>query len=84
MEDRKLVKWLMLLLLLPLGLAYFSNGDRFRYPCQNPENWDKEFCQKPICEVSRDCPEYIFKGQENLTQKNMSMSSPSPCKGEMR
>ena len=65
MEDRKLVKWLMLLLLLPLGLAYFSNGDRFRYPCQNPENWDKEFCKVPLCDVTRTCPEHIFKGQRD-------------------
>jgi hypothetical protein len=74
-----------LIFVMILG-CFFITGceNRYRYPCQNPENWDKEFCQKPICEVSRDCPEYIFKGQENLTQKNMSMSSPSPCKGEMR
>ena len=65
MEDRKLVKWLMLLLLLPLGLAYFSDGDRFRYPCQNPENWEKDFCKIPLCDVTRSCPEHIFKGQRD-------------------
>lgn len=53
---------------------------RYRYPCQNPENWDKDFCKKPICEVSRDCPEHIFKGQESGL---MTFSSPScsQCKG---
>jgi hypothetical protein len=55
----------MLLLLLPLGLAYFSDGDRFRYPCQNPENWDKEFCKVPLCDVTRTCPQHIFKGQRD-------------------
>jgi hypothetical protein len=65
MEDRKLVKWLMLLLLLPLGLAYFSDGDRFRYPCQDPKNWDKELCKIPLCDVTRSCPEHIFKGQRD-------------------
>ena len=64
MEDRKMVKWLLALLLLPLGLAYFS-GDRFRYPCQDPANWDKEFCKMPICDVTRTCPEHIFKGQRD-------------------
>lgn len=64
MEDRKLVKWLLLLLLLPLGLAYFS-GDRYRYPCQDPKNWDKDFCQMPLCDVNRTCPEHIFKGQRD-------------------
>lgn len=64
MEDTKLVKWLFLLLLLPLTLAYFS-GDRFRYPCQDPGNWDKDECKYPICDVTRTCPEHIFKGQRD-------------------
>jgi hypothetical protein len=61
MDDKKLLKWLMLLVLLPLALAVFG-GDRFRYPCQDPANWDKDFCQKPLCDVTRTCPEHIFKG----------------------
>lgn len=64
MEDKKLVKWLALLLLLPLTLAVFS-GDRFRYPCQDPANWDKDFCKPPQCDVTRTCPEHIFKGQRD-------------------
>lgn len=64
MNDLKLMKWLLLLLLLPIALAYFS-GDRFRYPCQNPDNWDKPMCQKPACDVTRTCPEHIFKGQRD-------------------
>ena len=64
MSDRRLVKWLFLLLLFPLGLALFS-ADRFRYPCQDPANWDKEFCKMPVCDVTRTCPEHIFKGQRD-------------------
>lgn len=67
MEDKKLVKWLFLLLLLPLTLAVFS-GDRFRYPCQDPANWDKDFCKMPICDVTRTCPEHIFKGGRDPRQ----------------
>ena len=66
MDDKKLVKWLLLILLLPLGLAYFSSGgESFRYPCQNPVNWDKEICKMPLCDVTRTCPEHIFKGQRD-------------------
>jgi hypothetical protein len=61
MNDRKLMKWLVLLLLLPIMLAVFG-GDNFRYPCQDPKNWDKEFCKLPTCDVTRTCPEHIFKG----------------------
>jgi len=63
-SDKSLARWLFLLILLPVGLAAFS-GDRFRYPCQDPANWDKEMCQKPHCEVTRTCPEHIFKGEVN-------------------
>ena len=64
MNDKKLFKWVIILLLLPLGLAYFG-GDRFRYPCQDPDNWDKEMCKMPRCDVTRTCPEHIFKGQRD-------------------
>ena len=61
-EDKKLFRWLGLLIILPVGLAVFG-GDRFRYPCQDPQNWDKEMCQLPQCDVTRTCPEHVFKGQ---------------------
>ena len=62
--DHRLVKYLFVLLLLPIGLAMCS-GDRFRYPCQDPTNWDKDFCKAPLCDVTRTCPEHIFKGQRD-------------------
>ena len=65
MGDKALVKYLFILLLLPLALAYFSDGERYRYPCQNPINWDKEMCKLPLCDVNRTCPEHIFKGQRD-------------------
>ena len=87
MDDRKLVKWLLLLLLLPLGLAYFSDGERYRYPCQNPANWEKDICKMPLCDVNRTCPEHIFKGQRDprlgppKDEPNKTTTSPSPSVG---
>jgi hypothetical protein len=63
--DRKLFGWFAILILLPLALAYVSDGERFRYPCQNPDNWDKPMCKMPACDVTRTCPEHIFKGQRD-------------------
>lgn len=63
-SDVKLVRLLLIMLLLPIGLAFFGE-DRFRYPCQDPLNWDKEECKKPLCDVTRTCPEHIFKGQRD-------------------
>jgi len=64
MHDHKLVRYLLILLLLPIGMAMCS-GDRYRYPCQDPSNWDKDICKLPKCDVSRTCPEHIFKGQRD-------------------
>jgi len=64
MNDRKMFRWLALLLFLPLMLAIFG-GDKFRYPCQDPANWDKDYCKMPLCDVTRTCPEHIFKGQRD-------------------
>jgi len=64
MHDIKLVKFLVVLLVLPIALSMCS-GDRFRYPCQDPANWDKDICKMPICDVTRTCPEHVFKGQRD-------------------
>ena len=64
MNDKKLFLGAIALLVLPLTLAFFG-GDRFRYPCQDPDNWEKDFCKMPRCDVTRTCPEHIFKGQND-------------------
>ena len=61
MNDLKLLKYFLFLLILPLGLAMCSE-DKFRYPCQDPANWEKDMCKKPLCDVTRTCPEHVFKG----------------------
>ena len=86
MDDKKLAKFLIILLLFPLSLAYFSE-ESFRYPCQNPANWDKEICQKPLCDVTRTCPEHIFKGQRDprlgppKDEPNKTTTAPVPTMG---
>ncbi len=65
-------------ILLTLLLASCEN--RFRYACQNPDNWDKDFCKKPICEVSRECPEHIFKGEAGVATYSAPSSSCAQCK----
>lgn len=78
MNDRKLFVFLLCLIALPVGLAAFG-GDRFRYPCQDPRNWDKDFCKMPLCDVTRTCPEHIFKGQRDprLGPDNAPIPTPS-------
>ena len=64
MNDRKLFFAAIGLIVLPLSLAFFG-GDKFRYPCQDSDNWDKDFCKLPKCDITRTCPEHIFKGQRD-------------------
>jgi len=47
----------LLLLLFPLLTA--CPEDRYRYPCQNPDNFQLEQCQKPKCLFTQMCPEYL-------------------------
>lgn len=64
MNDRTLFKLLGVLLVIPIGFSMVSK-ESFRYPCQDPANWDSPQCQKPLCDVTRTCPEHIFKGQRD-------------------
>jgi len=47
------MKYLLLVLLLA------GCDDRYRYPCQNPDNFGLEQCQKPKCLFTQQCPEYL-------------------------
>jgi hypothetical protein len=43
--------WLMPLIVLT------GCSERYRYPCQDPENWNEKQCQKPFCSANGTCPE---------------------------
>jgi len=45
-----------------------SCQDRFRYPCQDPVNWDSAQCQKPECEATRTCPDLIIKSEKRMSK----------------
>jgi hypothetical protein len=57
------VKLAIAALALPV-LMVIGCEQRYRYPCQDPENWKSAECQKPKCEVHRDCPDIIFKDRD--------------------
>jgi hypothetical protein len=33
--------------------------ERYRYKCQNPDNFHATECQKPRCMFTQTCPEYL-------------------------
>lgn len=38
--------------------------DRFRYPCQDPKNWDTPECKAPICTATNTCPDQLIKPEQ--------------------
>ena len=34
--------------------------DRFRYPCQDPKNWESVECKAPICTATATCPDQLI------------------------
>jgi hypothetical protein len=46
-------------LMLLMAILLSGCEDRFRYFCQNPENFHAAQCQKPRCLFTQTCPEYL-------------------------
>jgi len=75
------------ILLLPL-LLLAGCEERFRYPCQDPSNWNENQCKKPFCSANGTCPEDLTHYEkEKVTQTTLTLpSTPSPAlkKGECK
>lgn len=65
-------------------MALAGCDDRYRYPCQNPDNFHAPDCQKPKCQFTQQCPEYLVAPikeiQINAQQPNQSASNPNTRK----
>jgi hypothetical protein len=77
MNDRFLLRLTIFVLALPVVVAAGCQ-ERYRYPCQDPDNWEKAICQKPLCEVHRQCPELIFKEESAAVGIKPTEITPKP------
>jgi hypothetical protein len=68
------VLWLLFILSL-------VGCDRFRYFCQDPDNWDKPRCQRPRCAVTGTCPDQLLKPEVMKEEANEppKVNQPIPC-----
>jgi hypothetical protein len=48
-----------LALILLSSLLLVACEDRYRYTCQNPDAFNNPECQKPRCQFTQTCPEYL-------------------------
>jgi hypothetical protein len=64
------IKYAFIALMMPLFISACNKNEQpYRYACQDPANWETPQCQKPKCEVHRECPEHIFKNFEEMKGK---------------
>lgn len=56
------LKWA---LILPVLLLLSACEERYRYPCQDPDNWDQKQCKKPFCSANGTCPEDLTHYEKN-------------------
>ena len=78
MNDRYLFRLTLAVLCLPVVIAAGCQ-ERYRYPCQDPANWETAQCQKPLCEVHRQCPDLIFKEDSTAVGIKPSQITPKTC-----
>ena len=71
----------LVLLLLPLLVAC---EERYRYPCQEPENWEQKLCKKPYCSANGTCPEDLTHYEKNKVGQPSQPMLQVPSKGECK
>jgi len=50
--------------LLTLSLSGCGYDGHYRYPCQDPVNWEKAECKPPICTANGACPADLTDAKE--------------------
>ena len=71
-----ILRWLCLI----LALVWLSGCDRFRYPCQDPENWETKQCKRPYCSATGTCPDQLIKPEDAKVENEPAKTDkPVPC-----
>lgn len=68
------------LLLASLVLVATSCGydGKYRYSCQDPENWGKNECEPPVCEVDGNCTETLLGWDPTETTVEITVETVAP------
>ena len=62
-----MIKRLILSALLVFSLTGCGYDGHFRYPCQDPTNWENAECKPPICTSTGTCPVDLVKTSDGTT-----------------
>lgn len=56
-------------------------NEQYRYFCQNPDNFYATQCQKPRCQFTQTCPEYLVAPVlEKQIDQTKPVSEPTPVR----
>jgi len=75
----------MVVILLVL-MSLTGCSENYRYPCQDPDNWEKKECKKPYCSANGTCPEDLtpYEKDKAAGQTGNSVAPAAPRKGECK
>ena len=59
-----MLKKVFFTMILAALLSSCSYDGHFRYPCQDPVNWENAECKPPICTANGACPEDLVGQKE--------------------
>ena len=62
------IRIFLLTSVLALGLSACGYDGHFRYPCQDPTNWELAECKPPICTANGAGPADLAPQEEKVTQ----------------
>ncbi len=71
----------LLIFFIPL---FVGCQERYRYPCQDPENWEKKLCQKPYCSANGTCPEDLRHYEKRTGNGNGQNGYQNSCTGSCK
>ena len=53
--------------------------DRYRYFCQDPKNFAAKRCQRPDCQFTQDCPDYLVAPILEKPSVQQTPATPAPA-----
>ena len=62
------------------GCGKYDFKDVYRYPCQDPTNWETPDCQPPNCEAFGVCTKDVMKGTPLYDEEAEYENAPSTNK----
>ncbi len=58
--------------LLMVSLTGCDSLNRYRYPCQDPKNWEIAECNPPECEASQTCTKDVIEITPNTPEQEIT------------